>query len=348
MSMNPIYIDGIGILSRCANSIDELKDLLNKEEAYEIHNTGKWDYTPIVPSAKLRRCSGYTKLTAETAARAAEDGNITSKRDMLRIGTIISTGFGAAQNNTKFADSVVKGEPALCSPAVFAGSVPNSCIGQICIIGGYKGVSTLLMGGDPLEYTAMLLNSGKADTILCGSVEEYFHELADSIMLREAAQGCEISEGAAILTVSAEKSNRAYCKAVAFGSSSFEECPYLHKTSAEEAEEVIRSAVKQLDNASPDIVFTCANGTYFDNIEQEILRRHFPNSRSYSPKKLFGETLGGGYMMSISLAAVVLREQKLPFSSETFRSPIKNIVVTGVDIAGNYLCTLMEAVSWDS
>ncbi len=342
--MNPVYIDGIGIISRCACSADELSALLNKDESYELHKTGKADYTPVVPSAKLRRCSGYTKLAAETAARAAEDGNITSESDKLRIGTIISTGFGAAESNTKFADSVVKGEPALCSPAVFAGTVPNSCVGQICIIGGYKGVSTLLMGGDPLEYAAMLLNSGKADTILCGSVEEYFNELVDSIMLSAAAQGCEISEGAAVLTVSAEKSDRTYCKAATFGSSSFEECPYLHEMSAEEAEEVISSAIKQLGTDSPDIVFTCANGTYFDSIEQETLSKIFPQSIFYSPKKLFGETLGSGYMMNISLAAAVLRKQKLPLSSEMLSFPIKCIAVTGVDMAGNYLCALLEVV----
>lgn len=339
-----VYINGIGIISRCACSADDLSVLISQNKANEIHTAGKIDYTPAVSSSLLRRCSRYTKLAAEAAERSAKDGNINSNGDMYRIGTVISTGYGAAEYNTMFAASVAKGDPALCSPLVFANTVPNSCVGQICMIGGYKGVSTLLMGGDPLEYTAMLLDSDKADTILCGSVEEYFGDLADAVMLTDAAKGCEISEGAAVLTVSSEKNNGTYCKAAMFGSSSFDQCPLLYKITAAEAENTIDPALKMLGTNSPDIVFSCANGTYFDDIEMNILKKFFPDSVFYSPKRLFGETLGCGYMLSITLAAAALKGQELSFLGSPVIPAVNSIAVTGIDMAGNYLCTLLEAV----
>ena len=103
------------------------------------------DFPSDVPSAKLRRCSRYSKLAAAAADFARKDGHIPDDIDGTRVGTIISTGFGASENNIQFSDSVVKGDPALCSPTVFSGTVPNSCVGQICIVNGYKGVSTVLM-----------------------------------------------------------------------------------------------------------------------------------------------------------------------------------------------------------
>ena len=143
--MKPVYIDGIGIISRCAMSANELLRI-TEGEAPET-KSGMLDFTSDVPPAKLRRCSRYNKLAAAAADNARKDGNIPDDIDGTRVGTIISTGFGAVESNIKFSDSVVKGEPALCSPTVFSGTVPNSCVGQICIINGYKGVSTVLMGG---------------------------------------------------------------------------------------------------------------------------------------------------------------------------------------------------------
>ncbi|MGN0630441.1 MAG: hypothetical protein ACI4JN_03850, partial [Ruminococcus sp.] len=116
--MNPIYIDGIGVISRCACYANELYDVLQSEKTDVYSHSGKIPYDPVVPSSKVRRCSNYIKLAVEVSARAAQDGNISDNCDKLRIGTILSSGYGAVESNTQFADSVAKNNPAICSPAV--------------------------------------------------------------------------------------------------------------------------------------------------------------------------------------------------------------------------------------
>lgn len=335
--MNPIYIDGIGVISRCACYADELCRVFDSENTTDYDKSGKISYTPIVPSSKVRRCSSYIKLAVEVSARAAQDGKIADNTDKLRIGTILSSGYGAAESNTKFADAVVKHDPAICSPAVFSNTVPNSCVGQICIVEGYKGVSTLLMGGDPLEYSSVLLNTNKADRILCGSVEAYFKELADSVLYLDTAKGCDICEGAAILAINRQKTEHTYCKITAFGSASFSAYPYVHEISEAEGIQVIHDAIEQLNGNIPDVIFTSENGTYFDDIELRALKSRFENALFIQPKKYFGETLGSGYMLSTALAAASLK-------NNSFSKPYRSVLVTGIDTAGNYLCCRLEVV----
>ena len=344
--MRPAAICGIGILSRCAQSVEELTLLCSGKEP-ELAANGRLTFASRVPAAKLRRCSHYMKLGVNATSLAAEDGCISENMDPARIGTIFTTGYGAVESNIQFSDSVVKGNPDLCPPTAFLSSVPNSCVGQICIVQGYRGVSTLLMGGDPLEYTALLLETGKADTILCGAVEEYNKEAADSIMAVPSAAGCEISEGAAVLVVRrCEEASNDYCKASGFSSASLPVYPYLHRVPAEQAVPVIRQTVRALcGETPPDAVFTAFNGTYFDQLEAAGLRGCLPASVTVcEPKKFFGETLGSGYLMSAALAAVCLKSGKLPPGIISKGSPgkLESILVTGIDTSGNYCCMLLE------
>ncbi len=341
--MKPVYIDGIGIISRCAMSAAELMKIA-EGKIPEI-NGGRPEFTSNVPSSKLRRCSRYSKLAVAAADFARIDGKYPDDIDVTRVGTIISTGFGAAESNIRFSDSVARGNPALCSPTVFSGTVPNSCVGQICIVNGYKGVSTVLMGGDPLEYTSLLLSGKKADVILCGSVEEYSGELFDSIKTLKTAAGSDISEGTAVFTVRAEKSLNTYCKVSDFSSALLPVYP-LTASADKQCSKLIAKAVSEIcGDKVPDAVFTAANGTYFDSIEKEAMDSVFENRTVYAyPKRLFGETLGSGYMLSAALAAAVLKTGKVSdnFADKSLDS-VKTILVTGTDTAGNYCCMLSEA-----
>lgn len=342
--MRPVYINGIGIISRCAKSADELAYICNGGN-YTVDD-GKLDFKTDIPLSKLRRCSRYNKIAAAAAELAGIDGKIPDDIDKMKIGTIISTGYGAAENNIQFSDSVVKGDPALCSPTVFSGTVPNSCVGQICIINGYKGVSTVLMGGDPFEYSSLLLGTNRADIILTGSVEEYSEELTASLKSAGIIDGCEISEGAAVMTLSANETVQHYCKITSFGSVSLGQYPYVHRTDGGAAisamTEVIRSVCGE---KIPDMVFTSENGSYFDEYERKAVNDIWDGTiQCYAPKKLFGESLGCGYALSIALAAVSLRIGKAPRIADNIASDndLKSILVSGIDTVGNYLCAFME------
>lgn len=337
--MKPAYINGIGIISRCAKSADELANICNGGN-YTVDD-GKLDFKTDIPLSKLRRCSRYNKIAAAAAELARTDGKIPDDIDKMKIGTIISTGYGAVESNIQFSDLVVKGDPGLCSPTVFSGTVPNSCVGQICIINGYKGVSTVLMGGDPFEYSSLLLGTNRANIILTGSVEEYSEELTASVKSAGIIEDCEISEGAAIMALSANEAVPHYCKITSFGSVSLGRYPYVYRIDGRAAVSAMTDVIKSTCGEKiPDMVFTSENGSYFDEYERKAVNDALGGKiQYYNPKKLFGESLGCGYALNVALAAVSLKIGKAPHIAD---KDLKSILVSGIDTVGNYLCAFME------
>ena len=306
-----VYIDGISILSQ----------KIDPEKPYEF---------PIeIPPAKLRRNSRYNKLACSAADLALKDCTDFGGIDRHRIGTIISTGYGAVEYFSDFADQVVKGDPAACSPALFSGSVPNSCVGQIAIINGLKGVSTVLAGGDPLEYSSLLMKTNRADMILTGSVEEYFKPLYESISSFDAAKGTKLSEGAAMMVFRSIKTEKTYCEVCGHSGISLGADPYIHKLN--DVSELIVDVLKKQE--PPDIIFTAENGTYFDEIEETAIKQTFPTTETYAPKKEYGESLGCGFALSTALAAKEIKNGKYG-----------SVLVTGVDMIGNYCTVMLKAV----
>ncbi|MBO6302903.1 MAG: hypothetical protein J6N15_10745 [Ruminiclostridium sp.] len=319
------YIESIGVISRCSQSADDLSKLLNGGEC--DFSDLPIEFCSQIPPAKMRRNSRYNKLTCTAADNAVREARISETLDRRRIGTIISTGYGSSVYYSQFADTVAGGVPGLCSPAIYSGMVPNACVGQICILNGFKGASTVLTGGDPLEYSALLLSANKADMILCGAVEEYNAELYSELRELETLKSCEISEGAAMLVLSREKTEKSICKISGFSSGSLGKSPLLHRLDNSTAD-IVSGILKKYDCA-PDVVFTAANGSYFDDIESTAIKSVFPGAELAAPKKWAGETLGCGYMMNAVFAAAAVNCGKYG-----------KVLVTGVDLIGNY-CTVM-------
>ena len=333
--MKPVYIQKIGILSACAENADELLKAAEAKEAVKqiskteetVYPKGKLEFTLSVPSSKVRRCSRYTKMAVYSAEQAVKD-----MRDS-RTGTVISTGYGAVESNITFSDSVVKKNPAICSPAIFSSTVPNSCAGQICMIYGFQGAGTVLTGGDPLEYAALLINSKKAERILCGSVEEYNEELAAALGMEGILNPERICEGSVMLLVSESASKDDYCRASEFSCAAFSKYPYLYKLSNTEAKNVITEVFLGISKR-PDMVLLQANGSYLDEAEESAVKSVFGSDISvYAPKRLFGETLGCGYLLNTAFGAAILKEKK---------GACKSVLAAGIDAHGNYMAVLLE------
>ena len=176
-------------------------------------------------------------------------------------------------------------------------------------------------------------------------MEEYSSELFDSMSTLENARGSDISEGTVIFAVRPEKSSGSYCRVSAFSSVLLPVYP-LTEFADKQGSVLMEGALSEIcGENTPDMVFTSANGTYFDNIEKTAIDNVFSGRTVYAyPKRLFGETLGSGYMLSAALASAVLKTGR---SSESFADRaldgIRSILVTGIDAAGNYCCMLLEA-----
>lgn len=331
--MKPIYINGIGIVSQAAVNADEfMKAVLRQSDIKEFME--KREFLLNVPGAKVRRASRYAKMTVAASAQAAEDMGIRAIKDKTRVGTLFTTTYGPVESNVEFADSVVQAKPAICSPSGFSYTVPNSCVGQVCIALGYQGVSTMMLGGDPLEYASLLLNTNKADYILCGAAEEKTDALEDS--LRAASDvlvDSTLAEAAVVLGVTKIKSDHSYAKITAFASASLPCSPFINRLKEAETIPVLKEVLSSIDFVlRPDVVIDAADGSYFDEMEGKAIGDAFGDIVRIHAKAIFGETLGAGYLVNAACGAAILKA----------KDSVRKILVTGVDGQGNYQAIVLE------
>ncbi len=342
--MKSVYIDGIGILSPTVCSKEELvaaaeKLLEGKVDALDTVAFAKaFDFPLGVSSSKVRRAPRYAKLAVAAAAQALADADFTG--DKSKVGTIFSTGYGPVENNAIFADSVAEGAPLLASPTVFSYTVPNSCLGQVCIVHNLQGPSTMLLAGDAAEYAALLLAGSKADYILCGAVEDPVKELRESFDAVSVLSSEKIAGGAAVLLLSAKPSANSYCRLEKFASVSLGTYPYVnHLSLAQEkaAQKAMSAALTDISqDALPDLVLAAENGSDFDKIEQRARQEALGETYTLYPKRIFGEALNCGYLENIALGAVILQNEK------KHEGKIRTLLATGLDVHGNYLAARME------
>ena len=116
----------------------------------------------------------------------------------------------------------------------------------------------------------------------------------------------------------------------AFSSVSLGKSPIIDRLEDPEgAEEKIAGAMQKMK--APDAVFTAANGSWFDETESRAIRKVFPDISQKHPKEIFGETLGCGYMMNVLLASASIRN-----------GIYSTLLVSGIDMTGNYTCVMLE------
>ncbi|MFE9701936.1 beta-ketoacyl synthase N-terminal-like domain-containing protein [Streptomyces sp. NPDC005930] len=126
-----------------------------------------------------------------------------------RAALVLATTTGSAASMMDFTRSSLEGDqPYDVDPAVMPNAVMNCAAGQCAIWYGIKGPNTTLAGGRAagllsLNYATRLLATGRADTVLCGSAEEFSHA---RYWLERHSRGAEapgvaLGEGAAVLLV---------------------------------------------------------------------------------------------------------------------------------------------------
>lgn len=342
--MNPVYINGLGNISPLAASPAELLAGAGKLAAGEPLEAGDFsvpsEFNLGVSPSKVRRAPRYAKLATAVAGQAWEDSGLAEGQE--ETGTVFLSGYGPVATNLVFEDAVLDGVPSLASPTAFSYTVPNSCLGQACIAYGFRGPSTMLLGGDPVEYAALLLAEGKAEHVLCGAVEEWDADLRSSFRAAGQLSGENVVDGAVMLLLSCRPGEKNYGKVTDFASASLPAYPYVFPLGQEEQRESVRRMAEVLSDISggqaPGAVLTSRNGSAFDEVEAEALKAVFgEDCRCLDGKKYFGEALAAGYLENIALGACLLQQAKAgaPFGGA--------LLATGVDVHGNYLAAQLEA-----
>lgn len=305
--MQPVYINGIGI----SGSQEKPQDL--------------------IPRSKLRRCPDYVKVAAQAAAQALSEAQLPADVDKNRVGSVLATNFGPVEANISFTDEFYRDGAGVCSPTTFSFTVANSCGGQIAIINGFRGASTMLMGSNPLEYAQLLLNAIKADYLISGCVEECNGELIAGLKKYGQLQHVAGEPQAVMLLLSNSKAPQSYGALVATKMVALSASPFIKDCNADDSQAIAQLLKELTEQHKPDLVLTAANDSSFDAIEQAGIKASLGAIETVNPKAEWGETLGCGFMLNVALAARKLKEEAL----------IKNVVVTGIDAAGNYIAGLL-------
>ena len=305
--MKPVYINGIGISG-------------SKEKPQDL-----------IPRSKLRRCPDYVKVAVRAAAQALIEAQLPAEVDKNRVGSVLATNFGPVEANISFADEIYRDGAGVCSPTTFSFTVANSCGGQIAIINGFRGASTMLMGSNPLEYAQLLLNANKADYLISGCVEECNGELVAGLKKYGQLQHLAEEPQAVMLLLSHDRTSQSYAALAATKMAALSAAPFVKACAAEDSR-IIAELLKELTSQyKPDLVLAAANGSGFDAVELAGIKAGLGEVEIVNTKAHWGETLGCGFMLNVALAARKLREN----------NDIKAAAATGIDAAGNYIAGLL-------
>jgi 3-oxoacyl-(acyl-carrier-protein) synthase len=355
MMPNGVTITGIGIVCSKGTDAASVWKRMNETPAVNAKKTeGELDFTVNLPASKLRRVNRYSKLALAGVMEAQKDAGITlDEASAFRYGLILTTGYGSIVSNVRFAESVAKGDPDSCSPTLFSGTVANSGVGQVCTQLRLKGPGTVLIGGNVFVYSKLLLDTGRADILFAGAVEEYSPDLWDSLGKNEVAPGLNINEATAVMAFERAPAlpSRAYCALGNGISAGLEGFPQVKKIDLKSSTRTMKRALEQCseknrDAGDVDIVFSSASGSYFDEAEAQAIEEAFPHSFVVSGvKDFFGETLGCAFCLNVAVAAMCLKNGSIPPSltrSTLCDAGFRNILVTGFDPAGNYNCIVLR------
>ena len=346
-----VTITGIGIV--CARGTDAASvwERLNENSVPNVKKSeGETDFKADFPASSLRRVNRYSKLALAGAAGALKDSGLAlDEASAFRRGAVFTTGYGPIVSNISFAESNAKGDPDSCSPTLFSGTVPNSGAGQVCMRLNLKGPGTVLIGGNVFVYSKLLLDTGRADVIFAGAVEEYSRDLWDSLGKNEVASDLSINEATVVMTLEPAGEKAAYCSLGNGTSAALRGFPPVKKIDPASMQAMQRAlsqcAEKNREAGDVDVVFSSAGGSYFDEIEAQAISEALPRAFVVpGVKGFFGETLGCAFCLNVATAAMCIKNKVIPRSltgGVLYDADFRNILVTGFDPAGNYNCLVL-------
>jgi len=282
-----------------------------------------------------------------TAAKLAlDDAKLTiTESNTDDIGVSTGTTFPHLWSMIEFDREVFKEGLDFSNPALFPSTVLNAASSQVSIrfnIQGFNAsVSTGYTSGlEALKYSLVMLETGKAKTILCGAVESLalslffgFYKLGYMAGINGEMVSCPfdkrrngplLSEAAAVFSVEhadtakmREAQILAKIKSVSCYFDGFK-IAKIHP----EGEGLEKAIVKALDEAGVatsdiDYISSCANSSLeVDRTEVKVLQKIFGNSLSKIPvssiKSMIGETLSASSALQIASCVGAMKNGIIP------------------------------------
>ncbi len=137
---------------------------------------------------KFFKMDNLSKLSF-LAAEAILKNNINLEEEN-NIALVFANNSSSLDTDVKYQESISDSENYFPSPAVFVYTLPNICVGEISIKNQLKTENAFFVFDDfkadfMSDYASYLLESGKAEKVLCGWVEYYKNEYKAFVYLVE-------------------------------------------------------------------------------------------------------------------------------------------------------------------
>lgn len=136
-----------------------------------------FDASLYFPKSETRKMDRFTQFAAVAAKDALLDSKIDlEKLDKSRFGVVLGTGFGGISTTLEQHEVLLERGSRRVSPFCVPMMIPNMAAGTLSILFGAKGVNETVStacasSSHAIAAAALLIQSGKADVIICGGSE---------------------------------------------------------------------------------------------------------------------------------------------------------------------------------
>jgi 3-oxoacyl-(acyl-carrier-protein) synthase len=328
-----LAIAGMGWVTPLGSGLDSVWErLLQSEEACAITVSEEFAdrvYSVFrVPESafkgvshpRLRRASAISRFAAAAGLHALESAGLKlGSQNAERVALIFAISNGGVIYTKRFYREIVNTGAQAASPLLFPETVFNAPASHLAAILGITGATYTLVGDGAVGLAAVrmadeLMQNEALDYCLVVGTEEIDWLLCDAYwrwrLLRvdppiepfgNQNRGMILSEGAGAIVLARN------------GLFSIESAhPGGYFTRQREAEEILKSIVRDLSQPEIDVVISGANGTFIDQAESAALQELVPNALVYTAKPALGESVGAAGLWQVILAAQALQSAELP------------------------------------
>lgn len=298
------------------------------------------DYSSIIDVKLIRRMSKVIKIGVAAANFALKEAGI-DMPDAILTGTA----YGCLEDTTLFLNRLIGNQEEMLTPTAFIQSTHNTVGGQIALLMHNHGYNnTFVSRGFSFEMAMLdahlLLQEGKADTVLVGGVDEstdvQFHLLermglfrrnpvSTAALISDPQKGTICGEGAAFFVMGKEKNAHSLAQVKAFSM-------IFQPESSEEVRNQIRSLISEqgLEVSDIDLLLIGKNGDRrSDPVYDDVLDPIFPGMAKGYFKHLSGEYPTAS-SFALWLAGNIFNKRKLPdclLLEGKVNQPLRNILI---------------------
>ena len=367
-----LALRGIGWVTPLGFGLDEVWERLKAGECApvakaESPNTGKCsDYLPVSAkplewlgrAPRIRRSGSITYFTLAAGLGALQNAGLLAvdaptplaklpaglpldPAIASRTALVFAICNGGVNYTRRFYEKVVSEGPPGASPLLFPETVYNAPASHMAALLGIDGACYTLVGDatvglEALHFAGQLLATqpGLEQCLVVGG-EEHDWVLSEAyaawrLLARNPhapgkPRGMRLAEGACALVVGRAGMSGREIQVDTFA------VPYSRRDRAGAALDTVLSKLPVWES---DLVVGSANGTWIDAVEAVQLARHLPDSPTFFPKAILGESFAASSLIQLAVGALALTRDEMPAAHPPAASTqaLRKIAVTAIGL----------------